>query len=100
MISTMQARSTISVPCCREQITGRTDRVNTPTSQYILLYNCSMKLNRGLAWLFASVLFACQPSTPSAVTILDNSTAIIIPTEERVPSKLLAEAGITLNAND
>jgi uncharacterized protein YabE (DUF348 family) len=59
-----------------------------------------MKLNRGLALLLAFFIFACQPDTPSTVTILDNGHVITIQTDERVPSMLLSQAGITLNAND
>jgi resuscitation-promoting factor RpfB len=59
-----------------------------------------MKLNRGLALLLGFFLFACQPSTPSTVTILDNGHVIILQTDERVPSTLLSQAGIPLNAND
>jgi len=44
--------------------------------------------------------YACQPSTPSTVTILDNEQSITLQTEERIPSALLKQAGIALNPND
>jgi len=59
-----------------------------------------MKLNRGLALVFIFSLFACQPTTPPAVTIIDNGNLITLQTDERVPSALLNQAGITLNPKD
>jgi len=59
-----------------------------------------MKSTRGLALLFVLLLAACQPATPKTVTIIDNGQTITLQTDERVPSALLAQAGITLNAND
>jgi resuscitation-promoting factor RpfB len=59
-----------------------------------------MKINRGLPLLFVFFLFACQPSTPSTVTILNDEKIITLQTDERVPSALLSQAGITLNFND
>jgi uncharacterized protein YabE (DUF348 family) len=59
-----------------------------------------MKLNRGLALLLAFFLFACQPTTPPTVTIIDNGTPITLQTEERLPAAILAQAGITLHSND
>lgn len=59
-----------------------------------------MKISRGLAFLFAFLLFACQPVTPPIVTIIDDNQVITLQTDERVPSALLAQAGISLNPND
>src|SRR5512133_597537 len=59
-----------------------------------------MNINRRLALLFAFFLFACQPRTPSIVTILNDEKIISLQTDERVPSALLSQAGITLNSKD
>ncbi len=45
-------------------------------------------------------LFACQPTSTPAVTIIDNESIISLQTDERAPSALLSRAGITLNPND
>jgi len=57
-----------------------------------------MKSLRLLA--FAFFLFACQPSAPPTITIVDNDKIITLQTEERVPLAILAQAGVTLNSND
>ena len=60
-----------------------------------------MKLNRGLALAFIFLLVACQPSPPPpTVTIIDNDNIISLQTDQRVPSAILAQVGITLNPND
>lgn len=59
-----------------------------------------MQWNHRLVMVVTFLLFACQPITPSSVTILDNDKIIILQTDERVPTLILVEAGITLNAND
>jgi resuscitation-promoting factor RpfB len=59
-----------------------------------------MKFNHGLALLFAFILFACQPTSPSGVTIIENGQVISLQTDEVIPAVLLAQAGVTLNAND
>ncbi|MEO8357713.1 MAG: ubiquitin-like domain-containing protein [Chloroflexota bacterium] len=59
-----------------------------------------MTLNRWLALLFAFLFISCQPTTPSTVIIIDNDQVISLQTDKRVPAALLAQAGITLNAND
>ena len=59
-----------------------------------------MKFYRSLAWTFILFIFACQPSTPSTVTILDSGQVITLQTDERVPSALLSKTGMTLNPND
>ena len=59
-----------------------------------------MKLNFWRVLVFATLLFACQPAAPATVTIIDYENIITIQTDERVPSALLAEAGISLDSND
>ena len=59
-----------------------------------------MKLNRRLALIFAFFLFACQPTTSPAVTIIDNGNPLTLRTDERIPSVIFARAGITLSPND
>ncbi|HSM71134.1 MAG TPA: ubiquitin-like domain-containing protein, partial [Anaerolineales bacterium] len=59
-----------------------------------------MKLNRGLVLAFVLLLVACQPAAPSVVTIIDNGQIITLQTEERVPSALLTQAGLSLDSND
>jgi len=59
-----------------------------------------MKLNRRLAFIFAFILFACQPSAPQIVTIVDGDQILTLQTDERVPLAILNQAGITFNSND
>ena len=59
-----------------------------------------MKISRVLALLFTFLAVACQPLPLSTITIIDNGQVITLHTDERVPSALLSQAGITLNAND
>lgn len=59
-----------------------------------------MKLERGLALVIICFLFACQPTAHPTVTIIDNDKVLTLQTDERVPSALLNQAGITLNPND
>lgn len=59
-----------------------------------------MKIKHGLAILFAGLLFACQPSKPPTVIILNNNQVITLQTDEHVPSALLSQAGIQLNEQD
>jgi len=59
-----------------------------------------MKLNHGLALILAFFLFACQPSPPHIVTIIDNGQTITLQTDERVLFVILDQAGLTLNPND
>lgn len=49
---------------------------------------------------FCLFLIACQPATPPTVTIIDGDQIVTLRTDERVPSALIAQAGITLNEND
>lgn len=59
-----------------------------------------MKLNRGLALFLAFFTFACQPASPSMVTIIDKDQITTLQTDERVPAAVLEQAGIALNPND
>lgn len=59
-----------------------------------------MKFNRGWVLFLASFLFACQPASPPTVTIMDGDQITTLQTEERVPSALVTQAGIMLNASD
>jgi len=59
-----------------------------------------MKLNRGLVLAFAFFIFARQPAIPPTVTIIENDKIITLQTDERVPSALLDQAGITINSGD
>ena len=61
------------------------------------IYNDVM---RQLQWLvFCFLLFACQPTNPPTVTIIDNKI-ITLQTDERVPAAILRQAGISLSLND
>ncbi|HXF84159.1 MAG TPA: hypothetical protein VNK49_02120, partial [Anaerolineales bacterium] len=46
------------------------------------------------------LLFACQPSISQTVRIIENDQVITLRTNERLPSAILAQAGITLNPKD
>jgi len=59
-----------------------------------------MKMKSRLAMLIVVFLIACQPIAQPSVTILDNGQVITLHSEERVPSALLAQAGIKLNPQD
>src|SRR5687768_6468302 len=59
-----------------------------------------MKSLRLLALGFAFFLFACQPTIPPSVTIIDINKTVTLQTDERVPSALLNEAGLTLAPSD
>lgn len=56
------------------------------------------------AWALAVALIfclnACQPATLPTVTIIDHENVITLHTNERVPSALLRQAGISLNPGD
>ena len=54
-----------------------------------------------LHWLaIVFLLLGCQPTTPPTITIIDNEQVITLQTDERVPSEILNQAGITINSND
>lgn len=54
-----------------------------------------------IKWLtFVFLFFACQPNTPPTVTLIENNQIITLQTDERVPSAILAQAGLTLSPND
>jgi uncharacterized protein YabE (DUF348 family) len=59
-----------------------------------------MKISRPRAMIFAFFLFACQPAISPSVTIIANDQIITLHTDERFPSTLLSQAGITLSPND
>ncbi|MDQ3007346.1 MAG: ubiquitin-like domain-containing protein, partial [Chloroflexota bacterium] len=59
-----------------------------------------MKFLRFSAFAASFILFACQPTTPPAVIIIDGDKTITLQTDERIPSALLTQAGITLNSDD
>jgi uncharacterized protein YabE (DUF348 family) len=59
-----------------------------------------MKILRGLALISVIFLFACQPTTPPTVTIIDRDQITTLQTDELVPAAILAKAGITINPND
>jgi resuscitation-promoting factor RpfB len=59
-----------------------------------------MRFAHLLAFMVSFFLPACQPSTLPTVTIIDNDQTITLRTNERVPSLLLEQAGITLDARD
>jgi uncharacterized protein YabE (DUF348 family) len=67
-------------------------------SQDWVAYNYFMKSFRMLGFVF--FLFACQPTTLPIVTIINNDQVITLQTDERVPSALLNQAGITLSQAD
>ena len=59
-----------------------------------------MKFNRVLALAFVLFLFACQPTTPPAITIIDRDQVITLQTDELVPAAILTQAGIAIAPND
>ena len=59
-----------------------------------------MKFARLLAFTFVFFLLACQPITLPAVTIINNDQTFTLQTNQRIPSALLSQAGITRNPND
>jgi len=65
-----------------------------------VIYNTCMKINHRLALVLLFFLFACQPSTSQIITIIDNGQTTTLQTDERVPSALLNEAGLTLAPSD
>lgn len=59
-----------------------------------------MKFPRRLVIFLVFFLFACQPAPLPAVTVIDGNQVVTLQTEERVPSVILAQAGIPLDSND
>ncbi len=53
-----------------------------------------MKFIRWLALLPGLALFACQPSFPSTITILDGNQIHTIESSDRIPLSLLTQAGV------
>jgi uncharacterized protein YabE (DUF348 family) len=60
----------------------------------------SMQYMRRLIPFLLLFPLGCQPSAPQSINIIDNGQVTTLQTYERVPSKLLEQAGITLDAND
>ncbi|HUE98737.1 MAG TPA: G5 domain-containing protein [Anaerolineales bacterium] len=59
-----------------------------------------MKSARLLAVALIFLVPACQPTTLPPATIIDNDQILTLQTNERIPSALLDQAGITLNPDD
>jgi uncharacterized protein YabE (DUF348 family) len=59
-----------------------------------------MKLYRWLVLASALFLSACQPSPLQTITILDGDTLVTFQTRERIPSAILADAGISFAPAD
>jgi uncharacterized protein YabE (DUF348 family) len=59
-----------------------------------------MKLIPWMVFISAFLLFACQPASSPTVFILEDGRVTALHTDERVPSAILAQAGITLRSND
>ncbi len=59
-----------------------------------------MKFLRWLAPAIFLLLLACQPQSPTTVTILDGGQAQIVTTSERIPAKIMAQAGIIFSPKD
>jgi uncharacterized protein YabE (DUF348 family) len=59
-----------------------------------------MKSERWLATILIFFVIACQLISSSTVIIIDNDKVLTFQTNERVPSAILNQAGITLNPND
>src|SRR5688572_6366040 len=59
-----------------------------------------MKSARILAVTWVLFLLACQANTLPTVTIIENDQVITLQTNERIPSALLEQVGITLHPND
>ncbi len=53
-----------------------------------------------LALGISLLLLACQPVSAPAVSILDNGQIFTLQTDERVPARLIEEAGLALKPND
>ncbi len=59
-----------------------------------------MKILRWLTPVTLLFLLACQPQTSSAITIIDGDQIHTLTANERVPSKLIVQAGIVLGSAD
>ena len=59
-----------------------------------------MKTLRWLAFSLTFFLFACQPNTPTTVTIIDNEQIHSVVSDQRVPLILLTQNGIVPQPND
>ena len=68
------------------------------TSRHVII-----TVMKNLRWLAPAILLfmlACQPQSPTLVTILDNNQVHTITSSERIPTKIIAQAGITLASAD
>jgi len=65
-----------------------------------VIYNYRMKFRH--IWVLTCILFlfACQSSAHQTVTIIDGENIITLQTDERIPSSILAEAGLTFAPED
>jgi len=63
-------------------------------------YNKGMKFLRWLAPAIFLLLLACQPQSPTVVTILDGGKARTVTTNERVPAVIMTQAGIIFSPQD
>lgn len=59
-----------------------------------------MRLKHGLALFAVFLLLGCQPAAPQTVTVIDGENIITLQTDERVPSAILATAGISFAPED
>lgn len=59
-----------------------------------------MKILRSLSPAIFLFLLACQPQTPAAVTILDGDQIQTITTNERIPARIMAQAGMIFSPKD
>ncbi|HXH85311.1 MAG TPA: G5 domain-containing protein, partial [Nitrospira sp.] len=68
---------------------------------YLVLKSITIPTMKHMLWLgFLFLLTSCQPQSSPIITILDSEQVHILETSERVPAKVLAEAGLTLNPDD
>ncbi len=59
-----------------------------------------MKIKPRLTLIAALFFLGCQPSSPRTVSVIDGDQLVTLQTDERVPSAILSEAGITLAPED
>jgi uncharacterized protein YabE (DUF348 family) len=59
-----------------------------------------MRIRLGLALFFAMSVLSCQPVSSETIILIDNGHVFTLQTDERSPSALLAEAGLSLNPHD
>ena len=59
-----------------------------------------MKIHHGLALLVAFIFVGCQPVPSPTVSIIDHQQVISLQTDENIPARLLAQAGLNLAPED